>query len=502
MRQAGTPRRSTRDDLGSSFTEYAALLLLVAAVSAAVAVATIPDSVRDRIEYALCTVEKSAGLSEGDCTLESDDEDIADSPDSEDFIPSLCEKGVAHEAASFNVKLIGTFESETTFTRAERADGSVWFIAQPANKRAGVEFGYGARINAGDGGTFNRNAHVAGTYDWGQGQIWTFDPDQQDEADAFEQRLRDETSIGSNPVSALWNDWFGGEPDLPDPQMEVESWGLTGEGDAGVDSGLLLGEDPTGKEDKGEIDMGSGASVNAEGAYENVVRVNRSDPDNVITSEANRVEGSIGANGSVSLGVGGSGDLAWSSGIREDRTEDGKLHGVLLNATFDKALAFQYGMPFGFSRGNIIGAGPNAGARTDIANQVQDTYIYVEFDNEEERQTGEEFLDRYDGFNGPPNYFFETMRGDHGFVEEDPGPNGDPWEKLIYDKAQVWQTTHHRDFTDWEIGATGRFKFVSIGGGYSEHEQTRTTVDAWYLGAPGADGTRPTTRYEECLTEN
>ncbi|GAA3754532.1 hypothetical protein HDA32_004314 [Spinactinospora alkalitolerans] len=487
------PNRHRADtDRGSAAVEWSALLLLLAAI-AAVVVLSVPSPIGQAVDSAICQVlgDHCEGSS---ADPESTPEGHEDGPGMReaDYLPPLCEVNSDSESSSFTVKIGIYGGAETQFQRQEMADGSVWITVQPSNRAVGAEVGTpGAKIKGGETADLGASAEVGGEGQWGEGMIWTFGPDERDEADALERRIVEEGQISQNPVVAWWDSLWSDEEDsgLPPPDMLLDHEG--GEGSLTGQAGVGLKIPGTGDE-RGErqLDIGQGADGAIEGAGGVITRTDNRGPETLI-SDTYYANGSISGNGEYFLGVGAGGAVAWQAQIRQTRDEEGELQSILLRADFDNEVNFRGRLPFGVGPHR-----PNTSGQTELAAGRTTTLIQVELDTPEQREIGERFLRDNAGVVGTANYFLETMQGDDGSVTEDPGPGGDPWERLMYERGQVWTTSHDREYTDSEIGAEVK-PFIPIGGGYATSEETRRTEEAEYLGAP-QDGRRTFQPYDAC----
>jgi hypothetical protein len=126
--------------------------------------------------------------------------------------------------------------------------------------------------------------------------------------------------------------------------------------------------------------------------------------------------------------------------------------------------------------------------------------VYIEFDDAEQRAIGAEFLEKYGGYTGAAQYFWETMHDQHGLVDEDPGPGGDPWERLVYEQAQVWQQTARREDLESTVGGSFTVTAIPIGASHTTRSTTQVTDDAWYPDAP-EDGVRLQVPHDACVAD-
>jgi hypothetical protein len=513
MRASNEHRRAHhRLDRGGASVEYVIVLLLVAVL--VLVLIPVVTGLGSTLGYHLCRT--ATILFGGDeataaerCGPEPDPVAGAEDPPptDEDFAPGLCQVRSSTEARGLRAQVIASYNGETAMSRIDMADGSVWYVAEPWSESYGASLGFGAAVPLGHPAIWGGGwAHLDGAYDTGHSMIWTFDAEDHAAAEAFEEQLREDTAIGSNPFSMLWNEvtgWFGADNDLdlPEPDMEIDLSGWSGTLTAGPE--LIVGPVYTAPRML-EVDGGAVRTVRTD--YGGSLYYPEGGGQDII-SENHQISGTVTGDGMILLGgaAGAGGGAGWSAGIRADRHEDGELQGIYLNASFEKEAHLRAANPFGFGVRRAGAVQPDASYETGVG-EVQNTYVWIGFDNDEERAIGEQFLSEYGGHGGAFNYFWETMNADHGFLDEDPGPGADPWEQLVYDKAFAWQTTGRSEASSASLGIDGmlgQFPIgfnVTAGLGWNSSSLEQTTGDAWHLGAPGEDGTREYLTHEDCIT--
>lgn len=447
-------------DRGGSLLEYAVVITLVAVVTALVPVTGVAGSVADHVRRAFCAA------------LGGSDDCLALDPGAGgEEAAAACPRHTSEQGSWLRAQALVHYRGDTAVTRTEWADGSVWYTAQPWTDEVGAGVGAGGTVQRGKARSRQGwHAQVEGAYRWGHGMVWTFGPEERDEAAAFERELDADGAVGTDPARQWWRRTTGTTPELPTPDIRLTSEEFRAGGSAATSTGLLLDAAP-GSDAAVDVGIGLGAALEANGQR----TVSHDDrPTDPVRREGHSVSGSLSGEGEVILGIGGTGSLDWTAGIEEERDSHGTLLSIRLHAEHAYGGSLDHRMPFGVTGGGqvrYLGADTSSDASTQ---QARTLTVSVPVTDAAERQLGEDFLRRYPGTTGVFRYFWETMLD---------SPSDHAWSQLVRDRAHVWETVRERSSTEHTTGGTVYWRMIPIGAQYGEHTSETVTTDAWYLSA-------------------
>ncbi|QVQ51716.1 hypothetical protein J4H86_23575 [Spiractinospora alimapuensis] len=447
-------------DRGGWLVEYAVVVALGVVIVAMLPVTGVAGTVSEHVRRAFCV---ALGGSTEDCAPSD--------PGVSGEVAAACPRHTAEQRRWVRAQALVHYRGDTAVTRTEWADGSVWYTAQPWTDEVGAGVGAGGTVGNGKAGSrLGWHAQAEGAYRWGHGMVWTFGPDEGEEATAFEETLNDD-AIGADPARQWWRRATGTAPELPTPDIRLTSEELRVDGTTATSTGLRLDAVPGG-EASVDIGMGLGAALEANG--QRVVSRDDRTADPVLR-EGHSISGSLSAQGEVILGVGGAGSLDWTAGIEAERDSDGTLRSIRLHAEHAYGGSLDHRMPFGITSGGHVRYLGADTANDATAQQVRTLTVRVPLTDAAERELGEDFLRRYPGTTGVFRHFWETML-DHD-------PTDDAWRQLVREGAQVWQTVRERSGSEHTMGGTVYWRMIPIGAQYGEHTSESVTTDAWYLSA-------------------
>lgn len=169
--------RKREHERGATSAEYAAALLLVAALLSALIAVSFPSVVGGWTRWALCTLFGPAGTCGAGETTVADPDAVA--ADDETFIPPACLALEESEQAGYEIKVAFlTFGEDYGFVRQEFADGRVRLTMVDSATIGAVKSGDTKIIDLGKLGTdedAGATVEVGGGLSFGYGDTWTFD---------------------------------------------------------------------------------------------------------------------------------------------------------------------------------------------------------------------------------------------------------------------------------------------------------------------------------------
>ncbi|MGK5554991.1 hypothetical protein ACSNOI_25565 [Actinomadura kijaniata] len=415
----------------------------------------------------------------------------------QDYKPKACERSSTEKRYGAVIKVaIVKLGDEYSFMRQEMADGSVRLTVIPTNVELGLETGVGGKLSLGKNLKLGADIMVGGGIKVGVGDTYVFK--NADEANRFEDDIKEisyrdaakDIVAGGNPLTG-WvadrvDDWTG-RPDIKDPEIT----NTTVSARVAVDGifGLYLpqvGSKGDGSDDW-DFNLNTGVTVRGEVGEEFAVTENRMDPKNPTTSYFMGLSGTIGGSAEV-LGAGAEGDLKWTGGQRFVFDKDGKLTAVIYQTSFEKG-----GKVNGRLGGNYddkMGTGKGSSGERTVETVTQ--ILPVDDTNRE--------LVRNHLLNHPyqmPSNLLRYMGGDDNVLQQDPGPNADPFDRLMYQNATVLKQQHANSTDGFEVGAEAKLGLV-LGAEIKSESSKNATTRAEYLGAP-RNGRREYVPYTECV---
>ncbi|MCP9950185.1 flagellin [Actinomadura madurae] len=467
------PRRMggrERRDSGASAIEYGALISIGAVLIVMLAL-LVPNPVGPAVKKALCDLFRM------DCAAENYDY----KPPASACITGLDSKKAGYSVTAFSIKVGQNFQ----FVKTTYADGKVRIMIVPADYKLGAEAEIGGKVQFGKksfGGELG--AKVEGSVNFKYGDTWVFNSDKEagEWLDDVKWDLARKEGEKVSPGLWLYDTITGWEPRTRDP--EITQWEVGAEGVLKGAAGFgNLTTDSSGK--KTVKDTATGLEI--EGSAGDAVLVTKdntgSEKDGYPkTTYTFQVKGTL-KGGAKAFGYGPGGERTYIGQTRVTYDKNGRLTGITWITTQETNDSEGYKNP---GKKNVSGK--------DTDKQVSTTTTTVNFDDSN-RAIGENWI-RNNAFLMP----FQTVRNaadeNGAFVAQDPGPNADPLDQLIYSRGLVNRNVYAGNVDEFKIGAeiAAEIKF-GIEGGYEGEQQQ--IVDSQYLGPP-QNGQRTFQQWPEC----
>lgn len=127
--------------------------------------------------------------------------------------------------------------------------------------------------------------------------------------------------------------------------------------------------------------------------------------------------------------------------------------------------------------------------------KVKTQVMQVNFNDDEQRRIGEEWLRTYGGF--PPDNVIQQLVTGH---TTEPGPDASPMERLVYNQGTGWQTDADSSSTAGSVGLTLSLPFGAAGGEIHWSSSSEKTKTAQILDAP-KNGQRNWIDYPPCTDQ-
>lgn len=459
-------------DGGVSTVEWVAGLLIVAGMVTAMVTLTVPQSVRDGVEAAICEVFSAGGS--GDC--QTPQEQARD----EDFRPDVCTTASSTWRGDVWASvLIFKVGEDLTFMQSTDSDGNVTVTAVNGQS-GGVEIVAGGEIQAG-GSSPGGSASTGASLRIAAGDGWVFES--QDEADEFIDDIRRRavaeaivpgpTGLGGFVVGGLETigDAVGAEGivddvlgDVPDPDIHQQELEISANGALGAALGgpRLDRQIEDGRPEVGIDPNTARAYVNVD-ASAKVIRT-QNDEENT-TSTTFQLRGGARA-GADAVGIDQQEARASAQGaVTLTEGPDGELQSLTLTQT------------------------------TIINDRSTVTTTELPVDTEAERDIVRDYLT--DPGNAGPLGPTLQLTWDDMAPTRDPGPDASPLQRLLYEQGQTQRVNYSYDSHNTPFGARAG-EGVQVGAGFNVLSSDQEVTDAEYLGAPGANGTRPFRDFTEC----
>jgi hypothetical protein len=495
-------------DRGAAFSEYAAVILLLAAVAGVVVVA-VPGSTEDLYETAICRIEQlrdAAACPDGEGDGGEDEE-----PYPHDLSPGYCVRDGREERYGYELG-IGWFKfgQQYKFSQEELSDGTFLVTFLPETE-AGVVAGVG--WDFGKENALATTADVEGSVSakLAPGMTYIFKSREEfaEFEDEVEAAITEEMNRQMNPESQIGlgiADWLGvyDPPEIRNP--DVRSGTISGNADLAAAVGLWTGNNDVGKPTPSETLDGYDLNLGADGtvSYNRSMNVSHMfmDPDNQQTSytQSFTATGSLGGNLlSARNGV----EASWNGGQRVVRNEDGSLASIRYMMTLQNASEFT-------ERGRT-GSRENGGGVADPDKEITAVrqMVQLDFDTPEEQAIGERLLDER-GLLPPESALdFMTPEGDDligpdmdertgGTINREPAPGAPDWERFLYEQGRVWQYQMDGQSQDTEISAELKLG-LQLGASANWGVEERHTSRAEILDRP-RNGERAFIDYPDCLS--
>ena len=503
MTPVGAARRTPGGDRGASFTQYAALVLCIAAIAGAVLV-SVPGQTRDLFSAALCRIEQAVTGEDGPCGEEGDGDEEAD-PEY-DYKPLYCVKDGTKETYGYSLSL-GIFKwgQEYSYAKENLSNGSVVVTFVPTTE-VGVAGGAGWDFG---GKNADAPAHAGATVEGGvsaklsPGMTYIFKSKEEYEkfADEVDAAIAEEQNRQMNPrgQAGLALAELVGLYDRPEITVQPSIRTATLELEASADASIGVWAGPAAdKGDSWNMNLGAQGNVTVSGKYDKSTWY--TDPKNIQTSETFGWTGS-GSLGATVLAGHADGELSWSGGTRIMRNQDGSLASIRYIANAEGS--YNIGIDKQNERKNkdgLDGGGISAGKKqTKSVNQM----VQLDFDTPEEQAAGEALLKEHGLV--PPPYVSNAMadqldKEDYGGdIAEKPDDDAPAWDEIFYRKGRAWQYASDVETDEGELAA--RIKMgLQFGGSVNWALEERNTTDALMLAGP-ENGARRFIEYADCVSD-
>ncbi|MES9543171.1 hypothetical protein [Actinomadura sp. NPDC000600] len=467
----GLGRAGVRRDGGAATIEYAVLLVIASLLIVALLL-MVPNPVGSHVKIALCKIFGGT-----DCSSQP----YNYKPPASACITGSDSKKVGYSVTAFSVKVGQNFQ----FVKIKYADGKVRIMIVPADYKLGAEAEIGGKLQFGKGSFGGElGAKVEGSVNFKYGDTWIF-PDDKAAGDWLDDVKWDLARKEGEKVSpGLWvfDKVTGWKPRTRDP--EITQWEVGAEGVLKGAAGFgNLTSDSSGK--KSVKDIGTGLEI--EGKAGDAVLVTKdqsgSEKDGYpLTTYSFQVKGAV-KGGAKALGYGPGGERSYIGQTRVTYDKNGRLKSITWLTTQETNSSEGYKNP----------GKKNAGG-TGTDKQVSVTATTINFDDSN-RAIGEKWI-HDNAFLMPFQTIRNTFDENGSVVSKDPGPNGDPLDKLLYERGLVSRNVYAGDVDEFKVGAeiAAELKF-GIEGGYEGEKQQ--IVDSQYLGAP-QNGQRTFQQWPEC----
>lgn len=472
-------------DRGSSFTQYIAMGVLAAIIVAGLAVAGLGATVSRGVAIVVCRI---VTLDTGDCGIPGGN---TATPTKPNYLPVYCDALVKSHSESLTGKLdVGiwqfSFGANYTLIWEKLANGEVWITVVPHDYKAGASFNVGENVNLGGG------LHAA------LGDTYQFQSD--DEANKWVNTLKDNVDEHNPMTWRFWNPFDGGEKDMGRPAIKSES--------IGVDAAAKLDLKVPGN----AVDVGGGASASFSS---DVIKEDWhfNDPKNHRywdnTSYSFKMSGEfevhVGADykkGGAKYGAEVGAKRKWSATVRYMYNPDGSIANIRWITTYEAGNKGK--VKFGPDKPAKLGEDkkddPSTGIGADRSNEVtrmtqlnfDDPKTITDPNQKAEAQRQQQIAHDYIHKHGvvPPIPIVNAITGNTNAVTEDPGPNADPFTRLMYEKGKAWE---------WNSTNTNIVKNLinSPALDATSSDLTKVTNNAKYLGAP-ENGHRDYVNFPAC----
>lgn len=439
-----------RSDRGGSLIEYAAVLLLVCAIAAAVVMVALPRPVADGLVRAVCLA-----LQLDDCEASTEAADA-------DYEPERCLQTRMTDVSGYQVEVVVTFGEEFSFITESFSDGETRVTLVDTAKLE-ASLGAGASLNITRAFQLGAEISVGGGLSVPNGSTWVFDSPEEAEQlmDDLRTRQRIDITKSVSPIIGWGVDLIWG-PDIPDP--DIVRTGV--EAELGVDghAGFNIGNE---RKRNGDKDSGGGGvqgwSLSPKLQVQGAVGVTAA-----LTESVDSRDGSV----STTYSLGGTASIG-ADWVVDDWKPSGERTGTM-TVTRD-------------AEGRITGVELVQLAADSSGVTVTTTELAVE--TAEERAMVEEWMGWVVDDQVLPLTWDSLAPTELG---DDPGP----FERWLFEEGRTSRVRYDDDSSIHEL--SGNIKLgVSLGLGGTWGDESLTVVDAEYLGAP-VNGTRPYVPYETC----
>lgn len=512
-----SPKVAGNRDSGTGTAEYAALVVLAVIIIGSLVVAGLGTKIGDNVRAEICQVVRQIKKD-----LKCDEPPRADGKNKIDTKPQWCVSSMHSEEAgsgwSWLVFNIGEGYKMIRYdTREEDMDGKVkhYVYLSFVNKGdLGIDIG-----KAGD----KKKIDLGGGLTVNYGDTYRLTPKQADDlTDKINEYQAEKLSERHNPYSYFghWiyhkvkgEDW---PPNIPDPAItfseHTEHGSGTGKVPTNVDKKLKAPKKylmPNGV----TVSSEHGHTVTTEHWYIYKDAQGHTLPATATyhttsgsyTLKGGREGSKKGKKGSVSGGVDAGITYDYTNTTRVTRDDkSGNLKNIRYVVTYGEDGSIDRGFgATGKNRGKGKKKAGGGYSDTHSSGKLHTEVVQINFTNAQERQKGEDWLKNH-GLEMPPavadQIFPKTGRKpgvpDFKATAGKPGPDADPFDKLIYNKAMAWKTDADTKKEAKELNATLPFG-RGVGIDFNMSKEDHKTKDAYILDAPKG-GERQWISYPDC----
>ncbi|MEO5877112.1 MAG: hypothetical protein ABIS86_17705 [Streptosporangiaceae bacterium] len=463
--------RNGRQDSGAALAEWAATLVLVSVVLAALLASGVVATTAARTRAAICEIFGITGC--GDLPYDV-------KPSAAACVTGSDSQKVGGSITVFDVKIGNSFQLVRTVT----ADGKVKIMVVPVDFKLGAEAVLGEKTAGGSFGV-KAGAKVEGTANLKFGDTWVFDD--KAGADHFVDDMKGDwlryEAEKASPALWLFDKVTGWEPGTGTPQIQQVE--LSAEGVLSGSLGFGRISDSTGE--KKIVDAGTGLEVEGKVGDSVAVTKDNSKPDDPTyprTSYTFGVKGSV-KGGAKALGFGTDGSTSYQGQTKVTFGKNGELLNITWVTTHEETTSAGYKKP---GDQKVSGKGSDK--------KVSVTTTSIDFDDTN-RETGRQWL-QDNAFMMPFQAVHNAFDPSGAYRTTDPGPSASALDRLLFERAKVSRTTYLGDVDEVKIevkvGAEVTFGFDA---GWEHEKQFLTGSE--YLGPPSG-GVRDFLKWPECTS--
>jgi hypothetical protein len=450
--------------------------VLAALIVALLATASLGGTFAEGVKIVVCRI---VTLDKGPCDTIGGEQ----KPEQPNFLPVYCDALIDTRGSGISGSLdlvIFKINYATNYSLMweKLANGEVWITIMPKDKKATAE------VKAGDYVSLGGNAHAS------IGDTYQFQSN--DEASKWVDTLRNNVNE-HNPASwRFWNPFDGGEVKLKQPVIHAETtgYGVHIGGNLEVDIPLefvniKFGEGVTGKIDRDVIHEKWHLWDPKKNRYW--------DNDSISYKLSGEIDPSV--NGSVEAPgaeIGGKGGqkYKWTSTIRYMYNPDGTVANIRWITTYENGWQGGVNSKAGLVSGQVNGSATREVTRFtqlnfDDPNDATDPL--TKDDATRQQKVARDYIDQHGKILPMP--ILNAITGKTEAVTDDPGPDADPLDRMMYEKGKDWA---------WEGDNTESQGSIGIGPISRDTSHLRKVTDkAKYLGPP-VDGHRKYLDFPAC----
>lgn len=442
--RCGSAERDDHRDRGAVFTEYAALVVLIAVILFCL-VSTIPGPLANGLSGTICRIFG------GSCPTNQNN------AKPRNYLPVFCDAESDEDESRFelDIKFVH-FGDKFSVLHEKLSNGQVWLTIVPVDYDLGGQYEFG---------TDRAKVDVGSAQHFRMGDTYAFESDAQ--ANKFIDQLKTREKR-KNPVywvvPSTWT--HNASPKLPGdgkPAITQKEIGQSYMAQADANLSPTKAVNRPRKNGKGtySINIGAGAQVDVEATanYEHWHLADPAHPGKYTNSHSftYKLRGSYDLHGQA--GVSGGGAAAnvraghaqkWTGAVRYLYGDDGKLQSIRWYTIYNKA---NYaGVKAGTAKNepnepskpgrhrknlkeNSSTLDPGAGLNGEKSKTIT-RMTEIDFKNPEERRIGENYIHEHGAV--PPLPLENMITGKTNAVTNAPAPNAGPMTKLMYQNGKSW----------------------------------------------------------------